>query len=155
MDISTKADMDVPIAQAFEMVTDFPRHERSAMRRGAEISRTDTLKAPGAGAAWNIRFELRGKTRDMSLEVVEFDRPNQMALEGTLQGLDSRIDVELVALSRTRTRLNLRANLKPRTLTARLLLQSAKLASGNINKRLKNRMVAYAEDLEARYSKLA
>ncbi|MEQ9695304.1 SRPBCC family protein [Shimia sp. SDUM112013] len=155
MEISSKADMDVPIAQAFELVTDFARHERSAMRRGAEVSRTDALKVPGVGASWDIRFDLRGKTREMTLEVVEFDRPNQVALSSTMQGLDSRVEIELVALSRTRTRLILRSTMKPKTLTARLLLQSAKLAMGNITKKLDKRMLAYAEDLEDRYSKMA
>lgn len=155
MEFTAREDIDVPIEQAFEMVTDFEVFERSALRRGAEVARLDSLTQPGVGAKWNISFEFRGKAREIALEVTEFDRPNEIALHATAQGIQSDIKVELVALSRTRTRLQFWTGLKANTLSARLLLQSLKLARGTLNTRLAKRMKNLRRDMEDRYTRMA
>jgi hypothetical protein len=58
--------------------------------------------------------------------------------------------VELVALSRGRTRLSVELELKPRSISARLLVQSLKLARANLNKKFHLRMADYARELEDR-----
>ncbi|SHJ58639.1 hypothetical protein SAMN05444000_110109 [Shimia gijangensis] len=155
MDFGAQENIDVPIDKVFEMLTDFERHERSAMRRGADVVRTDNLKTPGVGASWKIVFPFRGKDRKLDLEVIEFDHPYDMTLQAKMQGLDARISLQLVALSRTLTRLNVETNLAPQTLSARLLVQSFKLAKGNINKRFNQRLATQARDMEERFTRLA
>lgn len=155
MKFSSKENIEVPIEQVFEMLVDFERHERSAMRRGAEVVRTDTLREPGVGVGWDLAFDFRGKPRKMHLEVTEFDRPYELTLEATLQGIDSTISVQLVALSKTLTRLNVTSDIRPKTLSARLLVQSLKLAKANITKRFDKRMANTARDMEDRYSRMA
>ena len=154
MKFSSKENIEVPIEQVFEMLTDFERHERSAMRRGADVSRTDSLSEPGVGVGWDIAFDFRGKRRKMHLEVVEFDRPYEISLEATLQGIDSTINLQLVALSKSLTRFNVTSDIRPKTLSARLLVQSLKLAKANVTKRLDKRMAATARDMEDRYSRM-
>lgn len=155
MQFTSKENIEVPIEQVFEMLTDFERHVRSAMRRGAEVTRTDKLSAPGVGVGWDLAFEFRGKQREMHLKVTEFDRPYEMTLEATLQGIDSTINLQLVALSKTLTRFNVTTNIRPKTLSARLLVQSLKLAKSNITKRFDGRMASTARDMEDRYSRMA
>ncbi len=154
MEFTAREDIDVPIEQAFEMVTDFEVFERSALRRGAEVTRLDALSRPGVGAKWNISFEFRGKPREVDLEVTGFDRPNEIALHGKAQGIESDVKVELVALSRTRTRLQFWTGLKANTLSARLLLQSLKLARGTLNTRLSKRITGLRRDMEDRYNRM-
>lgn len=155
MQFTSKENIEVPIEQVFEMLTDFERHERSAMRRGAEVTRTDRLSAPGVGVGWDLVFDFRGKRRQMHLEVTEFDRPYEMTLEARLQGVESTIQLQLVALSKTLTRLNVSTDVRPKTLSARLLVQSLKLAKSNITKRFDKRMATTARDMEDRYSDMA
>ena len=49
MKFSTREDVEVPIDQTFGIICDFDAYERSAMRRGAEVLRTDNLSRPGVG----------------------------------------------------------------------------------------------------------
>ncbi len=63
MKFKSKEDLDAPIEKVFELLADFERHERSALRRGIEVSRVDSLKAPGVGARWDAQFRFRGKPR--------------------------------------------------------------------------------------------
>lgn len=155
MKFKSKEDLEAPIEKVFEMLADFERHERSALRRGIEIRRNDSSKTPGVGASWEAGFKFRGKDRTAELEVVEFDRPNEIAVEAHMHGLDARVEFVLVALSKTRTRLSVMTDLKPQTLSARLLLQSFKLARGNITKRFDKRLATMARDMEERASKMA
>mgnify|MGYP000474484518 CR=1 FL=1 len=154
MELKSKATMDVPIDQVFAMLIDFEAHQRSAMRRGAEVTRLDSLTEPGAGAKWKIGFEFRGKARMIDLEMVTFDRPEELGFEARLHGLDSAIQMQLVALSKTRTRLNVNAEMTPTTLSARLLMQSLKLAKSTLTKRFDKRLAAQARDMEDRYSRM-
>lgn len=155
MELTGREDVDVPIAHAFDMLTDVEVYERSALRRGADVTRIDSLARPGVGAKWEISFQFRGKPRDVILEITGFDAPNEVEMKANLQGLETDIKIELVALSRTRTRIQFWSGMQANSLSARLLLQSLKLARGSLNKRMANRLVTLRDDLEDRYSRLA
>jgi len=63
--------------------------------------------------------------------------------------------VDLVALSRGRTRLSVDLALEPRSISGRLMVQSLKLARNNLTKRFRLRVADYAVDLEDRYKRTA
>ena len=54
-------------------------------------------------------------------------------------------------MSKTRTRIILETRLSASSLSARLLLQSLKLAKSGVLKRFRDRVGAFADDLEKRY----
>lgn len=153
MKFSTNEDIDAPIDAVFEMLCDFETFERSAMRRGAEVQRVDQMAVPGAGMTWQARFDLRGKRREMEVEIVTFDRPNEIVLESTSPGMLGTTSFELIALSRSRTRVKVELEVKPLTLSARLLVQSLKLAKNSLGKKFKLRVAEYAKMMEDRYAK--
>lgn len=155
MKFSTKEDIEAPIAAVFEMLCDFESFERSAMRRGAEVQRVDNLAVPGVGMMWNAVFDMRGKRRELQVEMVTFDRPNDIILESTSPGLIGKMSFELMALSRSRTRINVELEVKPLTLSARLLVQSIKLAKGTLTRKYKLRVAEYAKGMEERYAKMS
>lgn len=155
MELTGREDIDVPIAQAFEMLTDVEVYERSALRRGADVTRLDSLSQAGVGAKWEVAFQFRGKPREAQIEMTGFDAPNEIEMKAILQGLEADIKIELVALSRTRTRIQFWSGMKANSLSARLLLQSLKLARGNLNKRMAKRMATLRDDLEDRYARMA
>jgi hypothetical protein len=149
--LTTFKDIDAPIDWVFQQLCDFPAFERQAMRRGAEVRRIDGQAPPGIGNAWNVRFQFRGKEREMRAEVVEFDTPNLLQLDATSAGIDGATRIETMALSRTRTRLTFSLVLTAKSLGNRLLLQSLKLTQGNINRQFDTRIGTFARDLQDRY----
>ena len=155
MKFSTNEDVEAPIDSVFDMLCDFEGFERSAMRRGAEVQRVDQLKVPGVGMMWRSAFDLRGKRRQVELEMVTFDKPNEMVLESTSPGLLGQMSFELMPLSRNRTRVLVELDVKPLNLSARLLVQSLKLAKNSLTRKYKLRVAEYAKVMEERYAKSA
>jgi len=155
MKFSTNEDIEAPIDEVFEMFCDFESFERSAMRRGADVQRTDRMTVPGVGMTWRAAFELRGKPRKIDLEMVTFDRPHEIVLESTSPGMVSRTSFELIALSRNSTRIRVELEVKPLNLSARLLVQSLKLAKNSLTKKFKLRVAEHAKVMEERYARQA
>ncbi|MGB3245165.1 MAG: SRPBCC family protein [Sulfitobacter sp.] len=155
MKFSTREDIEAPINAVFAMLCDFEGFERSAMRRGAEVQRVDDIAVPGVGMTWQAVFNMRGKRREIEIEIVTFDKPNEIVLESTSPGLIGQMSFELMALSRNRTRILVDLEVKPLNLSARLLVQSMKLAKASLTKKYKQRVGEYAKTVEDRYRRLA
>ena len=155
MQFTGKEDIEAPIDAVFAEITDFTRFERGAMRRGAEVERTDSLTEPGIGMSWQTRFKLRGRMRDVTLRLSEYDPPNGIVIEAEAATVEAAMRVDLVALSRARTRINVDLSVTPRTLAGRLMIQSMKLAKGNLSKRFRLRVADYAMDVEDRRKRSA
>ncbi|MEQ8294545.1 MAG: SRPBCC family protein [Roseovarius sp.] len=155
MKFGTREDIEAPIEFVFEQMTDFKAIERAAMRRGAEVQRVDKLNHKGVGMMWDAAFELRGKAREIELELTEYDPPNGLVMASRSAGLGGKMKAELVALSRTRTRVTMDVELEPKNLTAKLLVQSLKLAKKSLMNRLNERMAAYSKEIERRYKQTA
>ena len=150
MKFSAKEDIEAPIEQVFALVSDFAALERAALRRGAEVQRTDSLHKPGVGMSWTAAFMARGRQRKLDMVMTTYEPPHAMRFDSVAQGLHSNMTVELVALSRGRTRLSVDLELKPKSISARLFVQSLKLARNTLNKKFHLRMADYASDLEDR-----
>ncbi|MDD9705844.1 MAG: SRPBCC family protein [Paracoccaceae bacterium] len=150
MKFSAKEDIEAPIEQVFALVSDFAALERAALRRGAEVQRTDSLHKPGVGMSWTAAFMARGRQRKLDIVMTTYEPPHAMRFDSVAQGLHSNMTVELVALSRGRTRLSVDLELKPKSISARLFVQSLKLARNTLNKKFHLRMADYASDLEDR-----
>ncbi len=86
-----------------------------------------------------------------SRDLTHLDPPNALTIDSGSDGLSALTEVELVALSQTRTRVLVGFDLRAKTFTARLLLQSLKLAKAKMTKRFQARVLDYAEDIEDRY----
>ncbi|MEM9496355.1 MAG: SRPBCC family protein [Pseudomonadota bacterium] len=155
MQLVAHEDVEAPVEYVFEQVSDFATHERAALRRGADVQRADTLDVPGPGMRWNTRFDFRGKRRNVTFELVTFDPPTGLVIDSQSTNLGGRMVLDLVALSRLRTRISMRVDVTPRTLTARLFLQSLKLARVNPTLKFRDRVAGYATDLEERYKATA
>lgn len=153
MQFSTKEDVEAPIEYVFSQLTDFDGFERAALRRGAEVERASGDASAAVGTAWKGRAEFRGKERSFTAEIAKCDPPNDMELRARSDGFDINVVVELVALSPNRTRMRIAVELKPRILSARLVMQSARLAKHTLTKRYKERIKNFSLDLDARYQR--
>lgn len=151
MQFSAKEDIEAPIDFVFQQIADFNAHERSALRRGAEVQRLDNLSAPGPGMAWDSAFDLRGRRRELQIELTTYDPPNGLVVSSRSPNMGGQMEIDLVALSRGRSRMSVQIDMAPKTLSARLLVQSLKLARKSLSKRFRARVAAYAEDIEDRF----
>ena len=152
MNFTGKEDIEKPIGEVFAAVTDHEAFEKQVMRRGHEISRTDSLATPGSGMAWKMRFPIRGQLRDLKAKVSTYEPPEQVALDITIGGLDAVVKIDLIELSKMRTRMNLDIELMPRTITSRVLVQSLRLRRASLTQQLRRRMGEFAKQVETRPS---
>ena len=148
MKFSTREDVEVPVANVFEALSDFDNFERRAMRRGADVTRTDGLDEPGVGMAWEVSFKYRGRQRTLTPTLTKYDAPTTLEIVSKAGGLDIVLGVDLLEMSPNRTRMTVGVELTPNTLSARLLVQSLKLAKANLTKRFKASLAEYAEGIE-------
>ena len=155
MQVTGTEDVAAPIEHVFAELTAFDALERQAMRRGIEVRRQFRGAEPQLGEGWDATFRFRGKERTAKITLTGFAAPDTVRFAGVIGGLETDTLIELVPLSPNRTRVNLVVKMSPKTLSARLLVQSFKLARSNINKRLKKRMSQFARDIENKVVKTA
>lgn len=152
MKFSSRVDIAAPAEFVFDQLADFSTFERAARRKGVSLRRTDTLAAPGAGTAWDIGFRFRGRLRQLNAEITRFERPAALDYVGSSHGFELGLALQIVAPAEGRSRLHVALEAKPRTLGARLLLQSAKLGRGRIEHRFDERIATFGAALGARFA---
>ena len=100
-------------------------------------------------------FQMRGKERQLDLEIIKFAPPTDMVVSLNSKNITGFVTCELFALSRARTRMVFAIEVKPLTLTARLLVQSLRLKKKSLDRKFKERVGELIADMEKRYSRLA
>jgi hypothetical protein len=150
MKFTIREDIEAPLDGVFAALADFPAMEKAAEARGATLRRTGDATRPEPGLTWHATFPFRGRQREADITLTEYEPPERMVFDTVYQGIAARSVFDVVALSRTRTRVAVEIDLAPKTLAARLLVQSLKLARGSIEARLKSRASALAGKLETR-----
>ena len=151
MQFSAQEDIEIPIDAVFGMVSDFERFERLALRRGADVQRVVAPNPVRAGTTWKTVIGVRGKPRLVTILMTNYEQPSAMNFQASSKGMKGETAVELLALSRRRTRLNVTLSLSAQTLTARLLLQSLKLGQSRIRRQFQSRLSDFARDMEDRH----
>ncbi len=152
MKFTAREDIEATMEQVFADISDFDGHERSALRRGIEVSSYSVDHNGAACPAWDVGFRYRGKPRVAKVILATCDAPNLMNATFNVGGLDGTAVVELMALSRTRTRMSIVVEVAPKTLSAKLLVQSMKLAKTGLTQRFKQRVGKMAQEIEDRHS---
>lgn len=152
MELSTREDINAPIDWVWERVTDYAAFEKIALRRGAEVQRKSADQGFAEGSSWIFSFRFRGRDRELEARIVSVDAPQSWSAVTSSSGIDGDFTVELVEMSKTRTRIIVETRLTARTLSSRLMLQSLKLAKSNLLRRFRERISGFAADLEERYA---
>ncbi|WP_170335645.1 SRPBCC family protein [Ruegeria arenilitoris] len=151
MQFTAREDIEAPINVVFEMVADFERFERMAMRRGVEVRRLSGHMGVVPGTQWETVFKLRGKPRHIAIEMAECDPPSLLRFEAISKGMNGVTIVEFLALSQRRTRLSIDMSLAARSLPARLLLQSLRLGQSRFRRQFQLRLSEFAREMEERH----
>jgi len=151
MKLGTRQDIEVSLAQVFADFADVEAWERAALRRGAEVTRTDSLGTLAPGMAWHAIFDYRGKSRDMIVTLAEIEAPHRLVFGATSGSVEGTMTLEFLELGARRTRVTFGTEIKPRTLSARLFVQSLKLAKTKIRTRFADRIAKLCADIEDRH----
>lgn len=151
MKFSTRKDVEAPADYVYDSLTDFDAIERQTLRRGYDVQRKSAGDANFVGMSWKLQVPFRNKQRHLDAKLVKADRPNEIEYHSISDGVTIDSTVELVALSRKRTRVVFGVEIKPSTLKARLFLQSLKLAKSTLDTRFDKAVGHYCDGLSERY----
>ncbi len=151
MKINGKHDVDVPLGFVARVLLDFQGWERAALRRGLDVRRTDGLAEPGIGSSWTARFAFRGKPRCLEIKVTELDPTGRIVVSFVGKSAQGTATLVPLAMSAQRTRLSASLDVQARTLSARLLFQSMRLARQSMVRRFEKRLAQFGGEIEARF----
>lgn len=153
MKLSCKHDIEAPHAFVFRQLADFDSWELAAMRRGADVSRTDKLRLAGPGMSWLARFAYRGKNRSMEVHLLRLDDPGNLTFSGNSSIADANVGIDLMELSSKRTRVQVDLDVKPKSLGAKLYVQSLRLTRSRVDRNFAQNVAQMAAEIEDRYGR--
>lgn len=147
MKFSAREDIDAPIDVVFDHVRDFDGFERRMLRRGIDVRRDERVPQGEVGSRWMARTDFRGKPHNVEAELVSLEHDQGYAVELTSSGVRGLAVVDLVALSKSRTRLFVSLELRAETFGARMMMQPLKLARGRLEKGFEDRVASFARGI--------
>ena len=155
MKMAAKYDIEAPVDFVYRELTDFDAWERMAMRRGVDVARADRLQGPGPGMEWQISFPFRGKGRSARLRLIAAAPTSHMTINAASTLVDAEMQFELLDLAASRTRVEVRMEAKPKTLAARIYMQTLRLARKKLDAGFAQRVAQLAVEMEDRYRRPA
>lgn len=145
MKFSARKDVEMTAQALFAALSDFDRLERILRRNRAEVTALDP--AIEGAKAWDIGFDWRGRHRTARFALTRHDPDEALQLTGSSESFDIVVDLTIVALTRNRSRVVCEANLRPRSMKARLLVQTAKLSKATLDSRFAQRLDRLVEQM--------
>jgi uncharacterized protein YndB with AHSA1/START domain len=153
MKLTAKTDLEVPAAFVFATLVDHASWEREAVRNGAEVERPPGTPAAGLGAAWRIRGQFRGKPRKVLLKIEELVETQRVVLSIDSPSVEGSSRFEVMVLSPRRSRLRVDVEFKPKTLAARLFINTMRLAKGKVQAKFESRLAGIGGRIKDRYER--
>lgn len=154
MRLSSTQEINAPIDFVFGYLSDFETHIVTASGYGAEVERVDNSQDTVIGAKWSAVARIRGKVRDFDVELVSYDPTSTLGFAVSSPNADIDVEMQLVALGVSKTQVKIVAKSRPKSIAARLLLQTAKLAKKSISRRFDLRVRDLMGRIEDDYSEL-
>jgi hypothetical protein len=151
--LTAKTDLDVPVDFLHAYLCDPAPWEREAIRRGAEIERPADMPLSGVGAGWRIKVPFRGRVRKVLLRVDDIVQDQSIAFSFEGQALVGNSWLETRPLSSRRSRLKVTIEAKPKTLAARLFINTLRLARRRVEDRMEMRVGQLGARIEQAYAR--
>jgi hypothetical protein len=148
MKFETIEEIDAPQDFIFARFADFFRYEKLAQSYGAELRRVGGFTEVTEGATWRGSIPVRGRTRGMEAVVISSNPSDYTRVDTAVGGMNVIFEMRFEALADERTKLIAVAELQAKTLAARLVIQSAKLARKRLQAKITSKIVALANEYE-------
>jgi hypothetical protein len=129
-------DVDAPADMTWARFTDFSGIEADAKGRGAELARVGNWGMPDVGCCWRGTVKVRGRARPLTSEIIVMKAPERAEIQTIIGGMEASYEMTLLELRPDMTRVQVTLDLSASTLSARLALQTLKLARGRVMQRL-------------------
>ncbi|WP_103257192.1 SRPBCC family protein [Tabrizicola aquatica] len=153
MKLTSKTDLEVPVSFVYATLADHPAWEREAVRRGAQVERPAGSPGSGVGASWRVRGRFRGKERKVLLRLTQVAINEMMAYSLDSPSVEGNAQFEVLALSPRRTRLRVMLDVRPKTLAARLFLNTLRLTRRRVEARFDKRTAQLAQRIAEAYQR--
>jgi Polyketide cyclase / dehydrase and lipid transport len=153
MKLTAKTDLEAPVEFLHAYLCDNATWEREATRRGVEVERPADMPLTGVGAGWRIRVPFRGRVRKVLLRVDDIVRDETIAFSFEGQAMVGTTVLEFKPLSPRRCRLKVTIDAKPKTLAARLFLNTLRLARRKVEERFEKRVRKLGARVEERFAR--
>lgn len=150
MRVVESADLGASINGVFAALTDVGYVEQFARDRGVVLKRLDGGNALAVGAEWQARFAFRGRARTLTARVEDLEAPRRMVMAGASGGFEYRAVMTLAEIPEGATRLWSDIEVRPRSLSARIILQTVKLGRNRLRARFAQRLGFLARAIEER-----
>ena len=151
MKLAAKYDIAAPAAFVFAQLADFAGWERAAMRRGADVMRTDTQQTVGPGMTWDTQFRYRNKDRRLTIRLDAISPGSSLDLTGKSAPVDGMLHIDVLDLAAKRCRIELRLEVRPKTIAARIYVQSLRLVRSRVERGFAQRVAQLAAEIEDRF----
>ena len=155
MKLTAKTDLEVPAAFVFATLLDHASWEREAIRNGADVDRPGGGPDSGVGAEWRIRGHFRGKARKVLIRVEDLKPDHSLGLLIDSPSIEGNSRIEVTVLSPRRSRVRVDLEVKPKTLAARLFINTMRLAKGRVQARFEKGLVQLGARIKDRYDRQA
>ncbi|PIB26049.1 hypothetical protein BFP76_13865 [Amylibacter kogurei] len=152
MELKTKRTVQAPVEMVFQEFSNFVWFESVALSRGLDIERTDALLDVQEGISWHLSGRIRGKQRDVDINVTKYNPPRATGFRCESKAIDSQIDIRFTPDGPARTKVKIIIAPTAKNISARLMLQSVKLAQKTIEKRISSRMKDFCASIEKKYA---
>jgi len=141
--------IQAPIGLGFKEFSNFDKFETFAKQRGVKVARTDDLTGLSAGMAWRVSGNIRDKTRIIDITLTDLRPGIRLGYASQSGAMSGQFRVEFDPTMSTQTTVTLKV-IDPvaKSLPARLILQSVKLAKHSIEKRMLRALIKFGDEIE-------
>ena len=153
MKFETSGDISAPTQYVCESITTGRAIERFEQQRGVVNQRSTPTALTGFGQCWSAAFKFRNTLWQAQVGVVGFNPPKTLAFKSVIRGLASEVMISFTALSNGQTRLTFDLDLLPKSLSARIFVQSLKVVRDKIDARFAAGVGAFVQDISDHFGR--
>jgi len=143
------SDVQRPMDAVFDYISQFEALEARAKSAGLKVRRVSGDAALAVGTQWQVEGRFAGAERKVDIRLEQVKAPNSLVFKNVTGGIEVDFEVQVLPQAANRTRLRTITNMKARSLSARLILQSMRLIRPRINGRIDRALAKLAARIEA------